>query len=377
MRRLLGMLLLLGLAASWAWAQSGDCMPRPSWQFDWGMTDFCNSSVDFSEIIAGGPPKDGIPALTDPKLESIAQAQTWLGERAPVIVVEINGEARAYPQAVLTWHEIANDTLGGVPIAVTFCPLCNSSLVFDRRVGDAVLAFGVSGLLRNSDMVMYDRQTESWWQQFSGEGIVGVYNGTRLEVIPSQVVGFAQFAARYPEGLVVSRETGFARRYGVNPYEGYDSAPFPFLYRGELDKRLPAMERVLAGVFGDTAQAYPFSVLSAQRVINDTLDGQPVVAFWQAGVASALDTRTLDDGAEIGTAGLFARTLDDGRVLTFALDAAGAFVDKETQSTWDAFGYAVAGELAGARLQLLRAAPHFWFAWVAFQPNTSVFGQDE
>jgi hypothetical protein len=187
----------------------------------------------------------------------------------------------------LIWHEIANDEIAGVPIAITFCPLCNSSIVFDRRVDGEILEFGVSGVLRNSDMVMYDRQTESWWQQFTGEGIVGVYTGTVLDIIPSQVIGFGQFAERYPDGLVMSRDTGYARSYGINPYTDYDQTSRPFLFDGEVDPRLPATERVLAGEIDDVAIAYPFSILAEQIVINDVIGETPVVVFWQPGVASS------------------------------------------------------------------------------------------
>lgn len=366
------LLLLLGVPHASA---QDDCTSPFSRQ--WPMTDFCNTSIDLDEIISGGPPKDGIPAVTNPALESIEEANAWLGERAPVIVVEIDGEARAYPHAILIWHEIANDEIADVPIAVTFCPLCNSSIVFDRRVDGDVLEFGVSGVLRNSDMVMYDRQTESWWQQFTGEGIVGEYNETLLDIIPSQVISFSDFAERYPDGMVMSRDTGFARRYGTNPYAGYDTANSPFLYRGEVDPRLPATEHVLAGVIDDEAIAYSFESLSAEVVINDTLGDVPVVAFWQPGVASSLDASVIDSSRDIGTAALYNRTLEDGTVLTFRYDeSAGLLLDEETGSAWNLFGEAIDGELAGTELQQLVAAPHFWFAWAAFHPETAVYGEE-
>ena len=150
----------------------------------WPNTDFTKSSVDFSEIMSGGPGKDGIPALASVEVVSVSEVE--FSEREPVVTVEIDGEIpRAYPIRYLTWHEIANDELGGIPLAVTFCPLCNSALVFDRRLDGQVLEFGVSGNLRNSDMVMFDRQTDSWWQQFTGEGIVGEMTGKQLTQVVS------------------------------------------------------------------------------------------------------------------------------------------------------------------------------------------------
>ena len=204
-------------------AQSDDENCTPSrFRSQWSATDFCNTSIDFDTVLSGGPPRDGIPAIDNPAMETVAEAQEWLVEQSPVIAVEIDGEARAYPQSILMWHEIANDEIAGVPVAVTFCPLCNSSIVFDRRVNEQVLTFGVSGVLRNSDMIMFDRETESWWQQFTGEGIVGELNEVLLDIVPSQVIGFGQFAEQFPDGLVMSIETGANRNYGVNPYSGLD-----------------------------------------------------------------------------------------------------------------------------------------------------------
>lgn len=356
-------------------AQADNCNPGFS-SFEWGETDFCNASVDFSEIISGGPPKDGIPALTDPVMESVEAAADWLVDQSPVIAVEIDGEARAYPQAILMRHEIANDVINGVPVAVTFCPLCNSSIVFDRRVEGDTLEFGVSGMLRNSDMVMYDRQTDSWWQQFTGEGIVGHYNETLLDIIPSIVVGFGDFAERYPDGQVMAPDQGFGSGYGRNPYTGYaDSDPSRFLFRGQVDPRLPGTERVLAYSDGETYVAYAFETLREQIVINDTVGDTDVLAIWQPGVADALDQSIIDESRDLGTAALYDRNLD-GQILTFTVDNDGRIVDDQTGSTWSLFGEAIEGELAGSQLRQLIAAPHFWFAWAAFHPQTTVYGQD-
>lgn len=357
-------------------AQGNDCAPRTIRTAQWPLTDFCNSAVDFDEIISGGPPKDGIPAVDRPIMETVEDASEWLNERSPVIVVQIDDDVRAYPLAILMWHEIANDSISGVPIAVTFCPLCNSSIVFDRRVDGEVLDFGVSGMLRNSDLIMYDRQTESWWQQFTGEGIVGDYTGTLLDFIPSQVVGFSQFAERFPEGLVMSRDTGFNRRYGTNPYTGYDGPNgVLFLFNQEVDPRLRGTERVLGAQVGpdNTPIAYPLEVLSEEIVINDTVGGVDVVAFWQPGVVSALDQAVIDESRDIGTAALFQRTLDD-EVLTFSMSEDGVLTDEQTGSTWNLFGEAIEGPLAGESLEPIVANLHFWFAWAAFSPETSVYG---
>lgn len=341
----------------------------------WTKTDFCKHSVPYSEIRSGGPPPDGIPPIDNPQFESIEVARAWLQNQSPVIVLEIEGDARAYPLAILTWHEIANDVVGGIPVAVTFCPLCNSSVVFDRRVEDKTLRFGVSGNLRNSDLVMWDNETESWWQQLTGEGIVGAYTGTKLRIIPSLVTSFGDFAAAYPLGKVLSRQTGHSRSYGRNPYVGYDSESRPFLFEGNLDPRLPATAHVLAGLVEGKAVAYPFVILSERRVIVDTVGSVNVVALWQDGAVSALDAATIDESRPIGTAALYSRDLD-GQTLTFKLDENGIIRDEQTGSAWDVFGRAVEGEFKGRQLDRLIAGPYFWFAWVAFRPDTTIYGSD-
>lgn len=215
------------------------------WQQAWPQTDFSRMSVDPGEILSGGPPKDGIPAITGPAMISAADEDT-IDPREPVMVLQLDGQApRAYPVRYLMWHEIMNDKAGGVPVAVTFCPLCNSGLIFDRRLDGRVLEFGVSGLLRHSDMIMYDRQTESWWQQFQGRAIVGELLGAELAPLPALLEGWQSFRARNPDGLVMARPTAYLRRYGMNPYAGYDTGR-PFLYQGEMPPdRIPPLVRVV------------------------------------------------------------------------------------------------------------------------------------
>ncbi len=355
---------------------SSQCKPSNLSTDNWS-TDFCRSIVDFGEVLVGNPVKNGIPSVSDPEMESIAEAADWLSERSPVIAVEVDNEARAYPLAILMWHEIANDEIAGLPVAVTFCPLCNSSVTFDRRVDENALEFGVSGLLRNSDLIMFDRQTESWWQQLTGEGLVGNYAGTLLAIVPSQVVSFSSFAELFPAGLVMSRDTGYNRQYGVNPYRDYDSRPgTPFLFRGEVDPRLSsAVDHVLAATIGDAAIAYPFDILRRETVINDEVAGTPIVVFFQGGVASALGDRVIDNARDIGAAGMYEATLD-GMVLSFSANGDETFRDMETQSTWNGYGKAIAGELEGSQLRWINSFPHFWFAWAAFHPDTVVYGLD-
>ena len=266
-------------------------------------TDFTRHSVPISEITFGGPPKDGIPAIDRPRFVP-APDVTFLGPREPVLSVEIAGQARAYPMQILIWHEIVNDTLAETPITVTFCPLCNTALVFDRRVGSRTLDFGTTGNLRNSDLVMYDRQTESWWQQFGGEGIVGQLTGTLLKRVPSRILAFADFRNQFPNGTVLSRDTGFDRPYGQNPYVGYDAKGSPQLFgsRNSDDRRLDPKERVVLVQVGAESAAVPFEVLAERRVISFELAGTRLEVRWRPGIASALDSERIAAGKDIGAA---------------------------------------------------------------------------
>jgi hypothetical protein len=199
----------LGVASA-AESLDNDVVPG-HFRAEWPNTDFSQRVIDLDEIRSGGPPKDGIPSIDDPAFVSTEAAARWLEPREPVIAVRHGGQTKAYPLQILTWHEIVNDEVGGLPVAVTFCPLCNAALVFDRRLDGRAVEFGTTGKLRKSDLVMYDRRTDSWWQQFTGRGIVGEHAGERLRQVPSRVVAFADLAGAEPEARVLSRETGYDR----------------------------------------------------------------------------------------------------------------------------------------------------------------------
>ena len=355
--------------------------PDPNWeealdsaQFRTSVweTDFSLHTVPYDEFQSGGVGRDGIPPLDEPKFDSIEDTDRWLENVQPVVALEINGQARAYPLAILTWHEIANDTLGGVPVSVTFCPLCNSAVAFDRRVGEAILDFGVSGNLRNSDLVMWDRQTESWWQQLTGRGIVGAYAGYKLDLVPAQIVSWGDFKAAFPEGDVLSRDTGYARTYGRNPYSGYDRIDqSPFLFDGEPDGRLLPMERVAALELDGQPLAFPFLILEEERVVHYPADQPRIVVLFQPGTASALDKSNIASSRDVGATGVFDTELD-GQSLTFRVEGDG-FVDAETGSTWNVLGQALSGPLTGMALTPVVHGNHFWFAWAAFAPDVVVY----
>ncbi len=265
----------------------------PQWSAEFPKTDFATASVDLSEILSGGPPRDGIPAIWEPVFLD-AVDETRIAAREPVMTYAPEGERpRAYPIRYLMWHEIVNDVVGGKPIAVTFCPLCNSAMIFDARIDGARHTFGVSGKLRHSDMVMYDRETETWWQQATGEGIVGRHTGHSLTLLPGWMESWAEFIDRNPDGLVMD-EPEWRRAYGSNPYVGYDSSPRPFLYQGEDP---PHGISPLARVVRVENRAWTFARLRDEGEIREA----GVVLNWRPGQASALDSRDIAQGRDVGT----------------------------------------------------------------------------
>ena len=291
----------------------GEAGPPPALTAGW-ETDFEKSAVPLREFQSGGPGKDGIPAIDEPKFVSAGDAD-FLGPREPVVAIEVAGETRAYPIQILIWHEIVNDTIGSVPVAVTFCPLCNTAIAFDRRLDGRTLDFGTTGNLRNSDLVMYDRQTESWWQQFGGDALVGELTGAKLDRVPARIVAWEQFAREHPKAKVLSRDTGFSRSYGQNPYAGYDdvdSSPF-FPTKNSDDERLPPKERVVFVERGKDAVAVPFSVLRERKEIAFQIDGIELIVRWQPGAASSLDEVEIAKGRDVGSA----EVLEDGELVPF------------------------------------------------------------
>jgi len=292
-RSALGFFLLALIAATAARAGPDD------WRREWPHTDFSRHSVTYDEIFSGGPPKDGIPAIDRPMFIPVGEAKD-LAPREPVISIQIGNEARAYPLRVMIWHEIVNDTVGGMPIAVTWCPLCNSSVVFDRRAAGRTLSFGTTGKLRNSDLVMYDRETESWWQQFGGECIAGALLGTQLKYLPARVESVERFRARFPGGQVLVPPDPEARSYGHNPYVGYDRADQPFLFHGPAPEGVPPLARVVA--VGE--EAWTLDLLKKRHRI----EMGDLVITWEAGQSSALDAAMIDEGRDIGNVTVQRRT---------------------------------------------------------------------
>ena len=327
--------------------------------------------VDPTRIISGGPPPDGIPPIDKPLFER-ASAVDWLDDGEGVLSLTVRGQTRAYPIQVLIWHEIVNDTIAGMPVTVSYCPLCNSALAFDRRLGTRLFTFGTSGKLYLSDLVMYDRQTESLWSQIEGRAIAGTLTGSELTRVPIATVTWKQWRRAHPDGHVLARPEGSGRDYGQNPYVGYDEPDSePFLFDGESDDRLLPKERVVALLDGQPL-AVPLSLVARRRVIDLGDRGRDVVIFGAAGLRSALDAAELSAGRKIPATGVFLPRAG-GQRLTFQTGAtADLFVDDETGTSWNILGEAVEGPLAGRRLSPVGHIDTFWFAWAAFRPSTEV-----
>lgn len=339
-------------------------------------TDFTSTIIDLNELLVGIPvsdPRDRITPIDDPNFDTVPNID-WLEDQEPGVLIEVEGEARFYPLAVLTRHEIVNDEVGGVPIAVTYCPLCNTAVAFDRTFEGDVLRLGVSGLLRNSDLVMWDLQSQSLWQQITGQAIVGEHAGKSLSPIGSAIVRWADFVENHPEGLAMTEDQGFGAFYGSNPYEFYSSGARPYsFFQGGIDDRYPALSRVVGISIDEGDKAYPFSVISEARVVNDDIGGRPVVVFWGASdTTDALDAVDISEAAAIGT-GIAYDPVVDGQRLTFEPLSDTEFVDNETRTIWTILGKAVDGELEGAELELIPHRNEFWFAWQAFFPDALVW----
>ncbi len=332
-------------------------------------------SIDLDELVSGGPPPDGIPPIDRPAFLP-ARDVDFIDADEPVLALEIAGDVRAYPVQVMIWHEIVNDVVGGIPVTVTYCPLCNSAVAFERTLGSRILDFGTSGLLYRSALVMYDRQTESLWSHFTGEAIAGALTGSELDTHAVATVSWRQFRSAYPDGLVLTRDTGVARDYGTNPYPGYDRVgTAPFLFRGETDGRLEAKARIVGIERNGDAVAVRLDELRRRGVVEVVVDGLPIVVFHVPGTASALDTASIASGVDIGTTGVFVARVR-GADTTFRTGADG-FVDAATSTTWDALGRPVGPAASAAPVPQLERVAHvdtFWFAWAAFRPATRIVG---
>lgn len=328
--------------------------------------------VPRDRIVSGGRLPDEIPAIDEPQFAP-ADEIDWLGDDEAVLVLQAEDTVRAYPVQVMMWHEIVNDVVDGVPVAVTYCPLCNSGIAFDRRLDGRVLEFGTTGTLYQSALVMYDRQTESLWTHFDGRAVVGTLVGAELEPMFLSTVGWQDFVDAHPDAPVLTRDTGYQRSYGRNPYVGYDTIDKPLTgyFSGDVDDRLDPMTRVVGIQKAAESVAVALSELRERGVVELTIDGQRVTIWHRPGLASSLDDGQVAGGDDVGAVGAFIPETDAGP-MTFARDDAGNFVDDRTGSTWNILGEAVAGPAAGEQLEPVTHVDTFWFAWSTYRPSTAL-----
>jgi hypothetical protein len=363
------------VASTTVFVDAGDLPAGPSALDNKFDESFPAPLIEPRDVVSGGPPPDGIPPIDDPQFISVSAADAWLNDVEPVLVVDVDGDVRAYPIQIMMWHEIVNDTVGGVPLAVTYCPLCNSALSFERVVRGVETTFGTSGNLYNANLVMYDRATESLWNQLDGRAVIGVLTGDVLTQVPSSTMSWGTFKDSRPDGKVLDRDrTGASRAYGTNPYTGLDDPNGqPFLFNGDIDVRAKAMQRIVALESNGAAIAWTLDVISSDEEAVATeaeFDGEPLVIFWQDGEASALDTSDITAGRDVGTVGVFSSVVD-GQVLTFRAEGE-TFVDDQTSTTWNILGEATTGPLAGTTLEPVTFVRTFWFSWAAFRPGTEL-----
>jgi hypothetical protein len=319
------------------------------------------SIVPLDQIVSGGPPPDGIPSIDNPKFISVQEASKFLEDSELVLGLNINGDIRAYPLQILVWHEVVNDEVGGVPVAVTYCPLCFTNQVFNRIIDGQVVEFGTSGKLYNSNLVMYDRTSKSLWSQAMAEGIVGKYAGTKLERVPFDIAYWKEWKQLYPDSKVLSRDTGSNRPYGADPYGDYYTNSDVLFPVSNKDGRLNLKEIVVGLENKGQYKAYKLQEIENKKVINDQVDGKSITLFSLYPFMIRAYDPVVEDGVE-------------KIVLQFDYNAENnKFIDKQTGSEWNFEGKAISGQMKGKQLTRIAFDEGFWFEWVAFHPKTEIY----
>ena len=316
--------------------------------------------VPLDQIVSGGPPPDGIPSIDNPKFVSVQEAgNNFLADSDLVLGLNINGDIRAYPLQILVWHEIVNDKVGGVLVAVTYCPLCFTNQVFNRTLlllNGQVVQFGTSGKLYNSNLVMYDRTSKSLWSQALAEGIVGKYAGVKLQRIPFDIAYWKDWKQLYPNSKILSRDTGFNRPYGADPYGDYYTSTQLYFPVSNHDNRLGLKEKVVGLENRGQYKAYKLQQIENTKVVNDQVNGRSIALF----------------SLYPSMVRAYHRVIDKQTLLEFQYNN-NKITDKQTGSEWNFEGVAVNGPLKGKHLTRLPFDEGFWFEWIAFHPQTSLY----
>lgn len=337
----------------------------------------CGRDLNYIAPGISGPPDDplvvllgvnDIPAITQPHFEPVGDSLKWLPSDAPVVTVVQGGDVRAYPLAILEWHEVVDDTVGGRPLAITYCPLCNSAVVYDRRDGQRLLTLETSGALDNGALVLIDATSRQLWLQPSG---APYRDGHPLTWVPSGLMSLRAADHAYPHLTVLSRDTGFVRDYSASPYGDVGGPANATGFRGYYDERIPPKTRVSGVVLAGRARAWQYPSLAQRLAVDDTVAGIPVVVFYDPAVTGIGNSSDLRTAPQVGASAVYQRTTN-GRTLTFTPIASAQFRDSQTGSVWDFTGSAIHGPLTGTQLAPIRHLDTYWFAWAAFYPGTSL-----
>ena len=318
-------------------------------------TDGVKHLIPLEKIKGGGPPKDGIPSIDHPVFADVANSK-FMSNSDTVIGLEINGEAKAYPLFILVWHEIVNDRVGGIPVSVTYCPLCYTNQVFERIINGEEVEFGTSGKLYNSNLLMYDRYTESYWSQALGMAVKGELTGYQLDLVPFDVITWGDWKQLHPDTKVLTTDTGHIRSYATDPYGNYYTEPrimFPVEYRND---RLPPKEIIIGFNEDGVYKAYKQNDIESNIIINDSIGETPIMLVSLFSENSRAFERTINDNT-------LNFVYEDGKIL-----------DIQTNSEWNYDGLSVSGELEGTQLERMPIEPGFWFEWIAFHPETLLYG---
>lgn len=312
-------------------------------------------TIPLDDIRHGGPPKDGIPSIDNPVFVDITDAHHVSGSDI-VIGLASGQEAKAYPLSILVWHEIVNDEIDQTPVSVTYCPLCYTSQVFERVISDQAVEFGTTGKLYQSNLLMYDRLTDTYWSQALGMAVKGPLSGQELNLVPFDLMTWENWQTLYPDTVVLDTDTGYTRAYGVDPYRSYYTDPYILFPIENLDTRLHPKEVIVGLGLNGTFKAYNQTALESETVINDTVGSYNILLL------SMFEGNTRVFDRIVGNLTLtFEANSDD-------------ITDMQTGSIWDYNGTAISGELAGTTLLRLPIEPGFWFSWATFHPTTLVYG---
>ena len=312
--------------------------------------------VPLDKIVSGGPPQDGIPSIDNPKFVSLAEADQFLQDADQVVGLDVGGDIRVYPLQILVWHEIVNDIVGGTPVAVTYCPLCFTNQIFNRTVDGRSVEFGTSGKLYNSNLVMYDRTSNSLWSQALGQAIVGKHAGYKLDKLPFDVAFWKEWKQLYPESKVLSRDTGSARPYGADPYGDYYTNDDLFFPVSNKDNRLGLKEIIVGLENSGQYKAYKLKHIEDSKVINDMIGNKSIALF----SLHPFMVRVFDSTLE-------------GLELDFQYDNSNKIIDIQTGSEWNFDGIATTGAMKGKHLTRLPFDEGFWFEWIAFHPESELY----